>query len=228
MGPRVLCEMSREKWKPMHKRYQLKRTLMSIERACKVPPIRKNPVTISDLLAIAKSMSSKQMNDIGTYTAWCATLIGFFSFLRKANYTTDSPYMFDPNTDLCLSILVKKNGRWGLKVTKTKTIQFGQRELVIWLPKLACKSICPCTAIDRMISLRKNLNPDSPLFSVDEFNTPLTKRVFGSMFKMFLKRAGIFTSSLSPHSLRRGGATYALECGASVTCMKIQANWEHG
>jgi hypothetical protein len=128
------------------------------------------------------------MKQLSTATKWCAVLVGFWGFLRKANYTSESEKLFDPDTDLSLKNLVYKNNRWGIRLTRTKTIQFGEREVVVWLPRLKDTSICPCAAIDQMLILRgMKMNMSEPLFSIDKRGTPLGKKTFERAFKSFLR-----------------------------------------
>ena len=86
--------------------------------------------------------------------------------------------------------------------------------------------ICPTQAIFENMALRSNkIEPDAPLFVIDDQNTPLTDYVFRREFKKLLTEAGIPTDDLAPHSLRRGGTTSALEAGCNPTCIKIQGDW---
>ena len=109
-------------------------------------------------------------------TVWAAILVGFFAFLRKANYTVKNPEDFDVEDDLTVGKLVRRHGKYGLLLTKTKTVQFGEREVLIWLPKLD-NDICPHRAIDEMLYSRRDLRSASPLFEVIT-GVPLTKRAF--------------------------------------------------
>ena len=225
MGPRVLCEEAGEHWIPVSQRFDYKRTLKAIERIYKVPSKPKSPVTINHLRKIASSLSRREKKQLSTATKWCAVLVGFWGFLRKGNYTSYNESSFDPDSDLSISNLICRNKRWGIILTKTKTIQFGEREVIIWLPRLQDRSICPSAAMDDMLGLRGELGRSEPLFMIDKKGTPLARKTFEKAFKSFFVGANIPTKNMSPHSLRRGGATYALSCGVSPTCIKLQGDW---
>jgi integrase len=150
-------------------------------------------------------------------------LVAFWAFLRKANYTPETENRFDPDTDLAVRSVIERDGRYGIVLTKTKTIQFGERNVVIWLPRLN-SLICPSAALDRLMALRGRVNGDSPLFTT-RVGVPLTKRSFDQYFRTLLRDTGIDDSALSPHSLRRGGATFALQCGVPPVCIKLQGDW---
>ena len=46
MGPRVLCQNSNARWYSISERPKLRRTIMAVERAFRIPPKRKSPITI--------------------------------------------------------------------------------------------------------------------------------------------------------------------------------------
>ena len=220
MGPRILCENANLPFQEVSKRPKLKRTLKALDRIYGVKIKRKSPVTVDMLRRIRAHLNLDTLADA---TMWASILVAFFAFLRKANYTVTNESSFDVEDDLTLSKLIRKQGRYGLRLTKTKTVQFGERDVVIWLPKLN-NSLCPQRAVDNMIKLRQSLSPDAPLFTPRE-GKALTKRYFSTRFKALLKLAGEDTTIVTPHSLRRGGATFALECGVPPICIKLQGDW---
>jgi integrase len=84
--------------------------------------------------------------------------------------------------------------------------------------------LCPTRALDRMFALRTDATQEEPLFA-DASAKPITKADFEKNFKKLLIEAGFKTDRLSPHSLRRGGATFLLECGVPPVCIKLQGDW---
>ena len=53
----------------------------------------------------------------------------------------------------------------------------------------------------------------------------MTAARFTGYLKKVLTAAGLDPSAYSIHSFRRGGATFAVEFGASVEAVKVQGNW---
>ena len=45
------------------------------------------------------------------------------------------------------------------------------------------------------------------------------------MFKTVVAGAGLPLLNITPHSIRRGGATYALKCKVPPVCIKLQGDW---
>ena len=223
MGPRVLCESHDAPWETISHRPRLRRMLQSLERMFGVPPKQKHPIRISQLTKVMHHL--RHDNTLADQTFKVATLIGFFAFLRKANYTVESPDKFDPDVDLTIGSIIRKNGRYGIKLKRTKTVQFGQRRVVIWLPKMKNKIICPTAAISRLLRKRRGEPNSAPLLVTDDRLTPMSKTWFARRFSKVFTACGIPSRRVSPHSLRRGGATFALEQGVDPTCIKLQGDW---
>ena len=85
-------------------------------------------------------------------------------------------------------------------------------ESVLPLPRIPGSLLCPVTAL--VNHLRINQVPqDMPLFSVrsDSSLSHITYTHFSSFLARVIKAAGLDSTSYSPHSFRRGGATFAFE-----------------
>ena len=83
------------------------------------------------------------------------------------------------------------------------------------LPMLADHPLCPCQAVHRMQDM---LGPRPP-----------KAQAFPMKGALFNKRLRSLTSALpgnfSSHSLRRGGATYALAAGVPWEVVKLMGDW---
>jgi integrase len=110
---------------------------------------------------------------------------------------------------------------------KTKTILFVERILEIMLPNMD-KHIDPNTALKLMMELRRKegfpTSAESPLFTFTK-DQGMTASQFSKGLSKQLKAAQIPTSTYTPHSLRRGGSTFALEMGCNPTCIQLQGDW---
>ena len=84
--------------------------------------------------------------------------------------------------------------------------------------------LCPTAALAAMLDLRPDLQPDDHLFAGNN-GKPITRAKFDQKFKHVLKAANLSACLLTPHSLRRGGATFALESGVPPVCIKLQGDW---
>ena len=120
-----------------------------------------------------------------------------------------------------MSKLIKVGNRFAIKLTHTKTIQYQQREIVIWLPNFPDSDICPTRALTRMLKLRRThwyheITQTCPLFAQDRKGTPLTITTFRALFlEKSLTSVGVNTAQISPHSLRRGGTTFSANAAAT-------------
>jgi hypothetical protein len=114
-----------------------------------------------------------------------------------------------------------------VNLRQTKTIQFGQRVLRVPLPAIPGSILCPVTALRRLFSAVE-APPESFAFSfpVDGRLTTLTHRAFVAQFKTHLLFLGYDPSQYAGHSFRRGGATFAFQCGAPPAQIKEQGDWK--
>jgi integrase len=161
-------------------------------------------------------------------TIMAAVLVAFFAFLRKSSYCLKNGKEFDPEVHMTRERLIQSNGRYKIQLSCTKTIQLQDRVLEIWLPKLNSK-ICPHKALDRMLYLRKTkwheIRAEDPLFVVSKHRTALSQSRFATLLRSYLQAVGVDTTHITPHSLRRGGTTFAFEAGCSAACIKMQGDW---
>lgn len=54
---------------------------------------------------------------------------------------------------------------------------------------------------------------------------PLTSSAFSTSLKQLISHIGIDTRHYSPHSFRRGGATFAYQSGVPEHLVKLQGDW---
>lgn len=69
--------------------------------------------------------------------------------------------------------------------------------------------------------------PELPAFGyvVDGAYAPLSYSVLLSTMKSLLAQVGQQPEKFAGHSLRRGGATYAYQCGVNPLFIRIQGDW---
>lgn len=158
---------------------------------------------------------------------WAACLVGFFSFFHKSNLFVPSVDQFDPCKHICRTD-VEFGPSWAvLSVRWSKTIQFQQCILHIPLPRIVHSPFCPTGALLLCLSRLPNTSCPSPLFCYPTSRgpKPMTHIVFQNYLRGCLQKLGIDPSLYSGHSLRRGGASFALQCGLSAELIKLQGDW---
>ena len=121
-----------------------------------------------------------------------------------------------------------KNVTLGSYIRATKTIQFKQRILSIRLPFIPNSPLCPVSALINHFRLNRLASSDF-LFSVKSSPSlptrPITYRNFASFLSKVITTLDLDSQSFSPHSFRRGGASFAFECNVPAELIKFQGDW---
>ena len=116
--------------------------------------------------------------------------------------------------------------RLTLAVRWSKTIQYRQRVLLVPLPRIPLSPLCPSFAL--LSALRLCSAPaDAPPFTFSSSRgwAPLAAHMFTVRLHALLSTLGASPASYSGHSFRRGGASFALECGLPTELIKAQGDW---
>lgn len=203
--------------------YLLRLTLNGAKRYLSMATNRKLPITP----VLLRDMASLFKLDNPLHAAmWALFLVAFFSFLRKSNLVVSD--------SKCLSKVVRFNDLTftangaNLQISETKTIQFSQRILTVPLPVIPGSVLCPIAALRNHIVIN-NISHRDFLFSLRKGKsakaTPITYHQFNSFLKKSLSAIGKNPASFATHSFRRGGATFAFDCGLPAELIKSQGDW---
>lgn len=156
---------------------------------------------------------------------WAAVCLGFFGYLRCAEFTVPSMLAYDkkrhlsqddvdlltPPTILSISVLIKSS----------KTDQFG-KGVSIFLSRTGAP-LCPVSALLDYLSTR---GPEpGPLF-LRSNGQPLSRAYLVTQVHSALKEAGLNVQHFNGHSFRIGAATTALQSGISDAKIKLLGRWE--
>lgn len=207
---------------PLKDNWPLYLVLRGIEKTLGRPPRQKLPITPRILIAIHDQLDlSCPLHMV----FWAACLLGFFSFCRKATLVPKS------TKDNYRDALCRDDVRFVpagviLNIRKTKTIQCGQRVLEVPLAAQANSPLCPVAAL-KAVWAAASVPPQGPLFSYRQDGSvhALDYKTFSSLLTRFLQGSGLDNQLYSGHSLRRGGATYAFQCGVPPAYIKAQGDW---
>lgn len=186
---------------------------------------QKLPITLDILCKIFLTLDLLSSFD---RAFWAACLVGFFSFFRKSNLLVQSHILFDPKRHLCASDVQFTPDGVILTVRWSKVIQFREKTLHIPLPKLVNSPFCPSTALLRLALENPPCPSPVPLirYSLSRASeVPLTHREFTDKLRICLTSCELQANLYSGHSSRRGGASFALECGLPVDLIKLQGDW---
>jgi hypothetical protein len=161
---------------------------------------------------------------------WACVLITFFGFFRKSN-TTANPNSVHTTKLLLAGDFEVDTKRHCLKirVRASKTLQFGERNLVIWIQGLQGHILDPVTAWE----CHKAINRPSPVSAAFSFRQNEVIRTscvsydqLVTVAKFMARLAGVSPDMVSGHSFRRGGASYAALAGVPDILIQRQGDWK--
>ena len=159
---------------------------------------------------------------------WAAACIGFFGFLRCAEFTVPTVTSFDPCKHLTLDDVSVSHSHSQSTVTTiaihikvSKTDQFG-KGFHIYLARTGA-SLCPVSALLDYLSVRGTNK--GPLFLLAN-GQPLTRSILVAKVRSALSTSGMDADKYSGHSFRFGAATTALRAGISDAKIKMLGRWE--
>ena len=207
--------------------FQIKITLQALKRRLARAPNQALPITPEHLLKMYEYIDISNPQDLAL---WCAFLVGFFGLLRKKSICPEDPSDVDPVKILTVRKVSVDRGKGValLYVNFSKTIQFGQRDLIIPLVSNNCRALDPVYHLDLLLS-KTQASPDSPSFSYRTKSGSvsfITHKLFTSRLKTLLSKAGFSPEKFSGHSLRRGAATFLYNCGSSQLEIQACGDWQ--
>ena len=171
--------------------------LKGLERLAKHVPSRAPPVII-------KLVSLVDLTNPVDVTYMSAFLCTFFLLSRVSNIVPRTSASFDPSIHLCRGDIVSTSTGLVVLFKHTKTIQFGQRRLLLPLLRMSHSRLCPVQMYELMCSLIP-ATPESPAFLLPSKSgrvVPVTKSQYVVFFRDMLRRAGISDyQSLRLHGL---------------------------
>ena len=138
---------------------------------------------------------------------WACFLLSFYLFARKSNMVPPSSVLFDLTKHLARGDIFRSSTGLVILIKWSKTIQCGERHLLVPLLQVASNPLCPRRAFDFMAD-RFPAPRCSPAFvytDVQGFTVTLTHGVLVSSLKDLLRRVGVDPLGYTGHSFRRGG-----------------------
>ena len=114
-----------------------------------------------------------------------------------------------------------------ISIRWSKTIQFQERILQLPMPRIPGSPLCPLQAVFNAFHLTPQAAPLGPAFVcvTPKGIQPLTKQLFLSVMHKALDNAGLSSGAYSGHSFRRGGATWAHQCGVPMDTIRQIGDW---
>ena len=172
-------------------------------------PHRKAPLTPSILFNFRAHL---YLHDSAHLALWCTLLVGFFTFFRTANLVSHVFDRFSPQLALSRSSVHFNDSGACLTVIRTKTRQAGETALAVPVPLIPGSFLCPSTALQLLLKMVPA--PDTfPLFTYPSTSnqlTCITAKSINDDIKHLASLISLNPQDFSGHSLRLGGATFAV------------------
>ena len=236
-GVRTWHLMAGLDWIPIDHRPSVK-AVMAGARRLMGPDTGKNkklPITLQMLMDIRATLD---MNNARDRAWWSAALTAFYCLLRKANLCEPPACVLQkraargnlPPATICRhDVMSGDNNTLWLQLRSTKTIQNGERILMLPLPQIRDNPLCPVQALKDYLSATNTRPPASSLYGWYQTNGDwhsMTYADFTLFLKQKLREIGINPAAYSGHSFRRGGATFAFAFGAlDPLVIKALGDW---
>ena len=218
-------------WKPVAQRHRVAATLQGVRRFWAKPSKSVMPITLKNLADMAKLLNFKDLNSL---SLWAAILVGFFGLFRKDNLTEGKAGAWNSRASLVRDdVLFSEDGEtvW-LRVRYSKTIQCGERCHWVPLRRVPGSALCPVAAVRALMIATTGRAGDSALFVIEKGTgkkTQLVPMSHGDLvkgLKALAAAVGLNPGDYAGHSLRRGGATAALQLDVHSVYIKLQGDWK--
>lgn len=197
-------------------------TLRGLRRMLGDPTPTRVTVTVSDLLAMYRLVNFKNHNDC---VMWACLVTSFRSLLRKSNLV---PATFKDITGHFMRRSSVRFYPWGvmLRISSSKTIQFGQREHLVPITYTADSPLCAASLLRRHLS-DSPADPSAPLFLVrrGSHQVPLTYPPLLKFLKGLIEGIGMNPERAGVHSMRRAGAAFFHQSGIPLEDIRQVGDW---
>ena len=204
--------------------FHLKMVIKGIHRMNPFVPRRATPITPKVLALWFQHMDHNNSLHV---SVWSCCLLLFFTLSRLGSVLPSSDGCQDTKGFLTRDRVNFSSEGMVITFLRTKTIQFGRRRLHI--PLLRLNSLfCPVRAYETCLSqmgpVYSSLNP-AFIFHENGRSFWLTKRLFINTFRQIAHHFAGADSRFTGHSFRRGGATWAFQCGVPGELIQIMGDW---
>jgi hypothetical protein len=206
---------------------RLQRQIKGIQRSKGSQQQQKRPITMQLLLLWVLQLQAKWSSRVQCLVLAC--VFGVFGMLRRSNLVPGSTSLFAGRKHLRRSDVVFVRDLYALRLTirETKTLQFKERTHVIYIAGSRGAPLDPVRLWEQYTASHPAA-ADAPMFSFFDDagqQVPLTFSGLAAGIKELVAGVGLDPSQYASHSLRRGGASGALESGMAPFFTKFQGDW---
>ena len=200
-------------------------TLRGISNSVRPSQINKSTISIQDLITIIQSCSFS----LDLLPIKVGILLGFFGFLRVSNLAPPKVSDWDPSRHTTWDDIHASDKGILFKIRWSKTRQNTSDSAVIPLPALGNSPLCPLRAwlLYQAALVTVDLQTPTPLLmaTISSPGVPLTIPKFRAGFHQVMATANLSDKGYTPHSLRRGGASFSHQAGVLIPHIKTHGTW---
>lgn len=212
-------------WSGIHDSMQVDHALKAAARSVNTPPRAKAAFTPTHLKNFYNQLD---MNNMEHLAVWAMIACAFFGMLRVANVAPANAkerLNKNPMHLLCKDITFTQFGMiCVLRISKTN--QTGQRDVRVPVFSIPGSKYCPVTAVKLLMQQSKPSYDQSPFTYIKKGQKmQMLHSTFAARLSALIIGAGLDRTLFAGHSLRRGGATYAVSLGMPSNLVKAHGDW---
>ena len=205
--------------------YEVKLALLAAKKCLGAGVKRRLPIGPELLMVMLSKLNMACTNDV---VFWAICLVGFFGLLRISNVIGPSKADFDTERHLSRADFQELEDCMVLSLKWAKTNQARERVVEVPIPKIQGSALCPVTAVKLAFSMTQSASKSGPAFlRCDKSGRliPVQYQWFSRKLLGLVQACGLDKTQYGTHSLRRGGASWALKCGLSSEVVRILGDW---
>ena len=187
---------------------------------------RRTAVELEDL----KAMIGVCNTDVSLLPLKVALLLGYSGYLRISNLAPPTMDQFDATRHTSWADVTPSKHGIMIALKWTKSLQAQKGTTPVPIPALKGSPLCPLQAWEEYTNALPGIEPtpNTPLLLT---TSPIPGRIISvsvlrAMFSRTAGEAGLESKGYTPHSLRRGGATYSFTKGVPLQFIKQHGTWK--
>lgn len=157
-----------------------------------------------------------------------AMLLAFFALLRKSSLCYDSDSPMSTFQGLCRKDVTVDMASYSLRLSlrHAKTNQYGERVTCVSIAGVPGSRLDPVAMWEAFIAANPASPDDPAVCYVKGMRVlPLSHQKLVKWTKQLADIIGLNPAEVSGHSYRRGGATFAFQCGVDDLLIQRQGDW---
>lgn len=209
----------------IHECYEVKLILLAVKKWLGASVKRRLPIGPELLLVIHSKLNMHTSDDV---VFWAVCLVGFFGLLRASNLVAPPGDQFDVRKHLSRACFKEFQAYMVITLLWAKNNQCKERVVQVPLPRLTGSVLCPVTAVKHAFAITREGSILGPAFlrrRADAKLVPVKYTWFSRKLLGLVEACGLDRSDYGTHSLRRGGASWALKCGIGSEVIRILGDW---